>query len=136
MREAMGGSLLMYMVLPIIVLFICFIAFIMNYASAYRAANYVITQIENCQGQMNNCGSSKNKMTDIKTTIQTKYKYFDDFTVCYIVNGKDNYVYRVGLPVSFDVPLFGNVSPVSVMAETKTIVKVPQTSVGQFSKCK
>ena len=55
MREAIGSSWLIYLVIIFIMIYVFFIAFIMNYASAYRAANYVVTQIENCQGKMNDC---------------------------------------------------------------------------------
>ena len=80
----------------------------MNYASAYRAANYAITQIENCQGQMDNCGNVS--MASITKAIKEQYKYITengkDIETCYTVNGKNNnaYVYRVKLPVSFDIP--------------------------------
>ncbi len=140
MREAMGGSLMLYLVLPIIVLFICFIAFIMKYASAYRAANYAITQIENCQGQMDKCNGVT--MVTITEDIKGLYKYITKnnkpIETCYIPNGKNNnaYVYRVKLPVTFEFPAIGEVTPWSVIAETKTMVNVPPSSVAQFPKCK
>ena len=55
MREAIGSSWMIYMVMTFIMVYVFFISFIMNYAAAYRAANYVVTQIENCQGRMNEC---------------------------------------------------------------------------------
>ena len=66
MREAIGGALLYYIIIPIFIIFIVFIGFIMRYASAYRAANYIVTQIESCQGYGNcasnwNCGDLSNK---------------------------------------------------------------------------
>lgn len=135
MREAVGGSLLLYLIIPIIIVFIVFIGFIMNYASAYRAANYVITQIENCQGQMRDCSELK----DITETIRTKYSYVteDRKTIkpCYYVNGNDTYVFRVTLPVSFELPLIGNFNPMRVKAETKSISNVPTKSLADFSKC-
>ena len=136
MREAVGGSLLLYLIIPIIILFIVFIGFIMNYASAYRAANYVVTQIENCQGRMDDCGNvSMKKITD---TIREKYSYITkdrkNVEPCYIQNG-DSYVFRVNLPVSFDLPIIGNFNPVNVKAETKSINGVPSKSLAEFSKC-
>lgn len=137
MREAVGGSLLLYLVIPIIILFIVFIGFIMNYASAYRAANYVITQIENCQGQMTNCKD----MATITEEVKTQYSYFnkDNATImpCVIENGSGSkaYVFRVNLPVSFDLPIFGETRWMSVKAETKTINNVPSTYVSKFSRC-
>jgi hypothetical protein len=136
MREAVGGSLLLYLIIPIIILFIVFIGFIMNYASAYRAANYVITQIENCQGQMNNCGGVT--MESITENVRKNYGYISrnnaTITPCVVVNGTRSYVFRVELPVSFDLPMFGETKWMSVRAETKTINNVPDSSL-TFSRC-
>ena len=131
MREAVGGSLLFYLIIPIIVLFIFFIGFIMNYASAYRAANYVVTQIENCQGQLKNCGSVN--MTSITQNVKKEYGYVtpdrSNIKVCHKSNGKEGtYVFRVELPVSFELPIFGSLKPFTVKAETKTISNVPSSS--------
>ncbi len=137
MREALGGSLLLYLIIPIIVLFIFFIAFIMNYASAYRAANYVVTQIENCQGQMNNCGEIN--LQTITEQVKKQYKYITQngakIVPCYVENGTNSYVFRVSLPVSFDLPLLGNFAPARVKVETKTITNVPAKSLTEFSQC-
>ena len=137
MREAVGGSLLLYLIIPIIILFIVFIGFIMNYASAYRAANYVITQIENCQGQMNNCGDVD--LDAITETVRTKYGYINrnkaKIVPCYINNGNNSYVFRVELPVAFDLPIFGTTTWMKVRAETKTINNVPAGYLNKFSRC-
>ncbi len=140
MREAVGGSLLLYLIIPIIVIFIVFIGFIMNYASAYRAANYVITQIENCQGQMSNCKT----MSKITEEVREKYIYKtrnnETIMPCVVDNGTDAsgrkaYVFRVSLPVSFDLPMFGEIRWMYVKAETKTINAVPTNYLNQFSLC-
>ena len=124
MREAIGGSLLLYLIIPIIILFIVFIGFIMNYASAYRAANYVVTQYENCQGKVGNCGNVTSD--SIKKDIANKYYYKGNYSVTCFSNGSNASVYRVTLPVEFELPLVGNFTPFKVVAETKTI---------QNSKC-
>ena len=140
MREAVGGSLLLYLIIPIIILFIVFIGFIMNYASAYRAANYVVTQIENCQGQMTSCKD----MATVTEEVRTKYTYINkdgaEIVPCWFENGKDAsnntaYIFRVTLPVSFDLPILGETRWMSVKAETKTIYNVPNTYLSKFSRC-
>lgn len=145
MREAVGGSLLLYLVIPIIIIFILFIGFIMNYAAAYRAANYVVTQIENCQGQMSNCGSLNADWKDtLYQTIKSKYSYIEpnqsSISPCYIVNGvngsSSSYVFRIELPISFEIPLIGVLKPMVVKAETKSINGVPAKYLAEFSKCK
>ncbi len=137
MREAIGGSMMLYFILPIIVLIVVFITFIINYASAYRAANYVVTQIENCQGQMNNCGEIN--LQTITEQVKKQYKYITQngkkIVPCYIDNGNNSYVFRVDLPVSFDLPLLGNFAPARVKVETKTITNVPAKSLTEFSQC-
>ena len=138
MREAVGGSLLLYLIIPIIILFICFIGFIMNYASAYRSANYIVSQIENCQGQFNDCAGMD--MDQVFDDIQQKYSYVipkkvsrNDLIPCYFKNGI-NTVFRVSLPVSFDLPIAGTVNFMYVKAETKSIPKVPDKSLALFKK--
>ena len=137
MREAVGGSLLLYLIIPIIIIFIVFIGFIMNYASAYRAANYMITQIENCQGRFDDCGGVDMKL--IKSVLKTDYAYIassvDEIRPCYIENN-DSYVFRVNLPVSFDIPLVGASAITSVKAETKSIPNVPKKALDNFTVCK
>ena len=136
MREAIGSTWIIYLGITFILIYVFFAGFIMNYASAYRAANYVVTQIENCQGRMDDCGNvSMKKITD---TIREKYSYITkdrkNVEPCYIQNG-DSYVFRVNLPVSFDLPIIGNFNPVNVKAETKSINGVPSKSLAEFSKC-
>ena len=137
MREAVGGSLLLYLFIPIIILIIFFVAFIMNYASAYRAANYVVTQIENCQGRMTKeCKDFKTIYNEVKDN----YHYISPdkkISPCYISNGSDSYVFRVSLPVSFDMPMLGNISWFMVTAETKSIQSLPSKYLNDFGgKCK
>lgn len=132
MREAVGGSLLLYIIIPIIILFIVFIGFVMRYASTYRAANYVVTQIENCQGKMDNCGDID--MEGITATIKSDYGYITPNVapniggvvtpICISNNkedGRTGVVYRVELPVEFDLPFFGSIRWMVVKVETKTI---------------
>ena len=131
MREAVGGSLLLYIIIPIIILIIIFIGFIMNYASTYRAANYVTTQIESCNADMNKCQHSS--IDKIKQEINDKYGYNGNFDVCCIDNDKGS-VYRTSLNVEFELPLIGEFSPFNVKTETKTIYNVSCAS-RSFNKC-
>ena len=121
MREAIGGSLLYYIIIPIIFLFIVFTAFIMNYASAYRASNYVISQIETCDADMNNCNHSN--LDSIKEYVKNKFHYnseINGMNFCYIQNNKGT-IYRVNMGVFFDLPLFGRIGVYNVVSESKTI---------------
>ena len=121
MREAIGGSLLIYLIIPIIVIFIFFIGFIMKYASAYRAANYIVSQYENCSGQVGNCGTIDDD--SIYAYVSKKYYYDGKITKQCLANGKDSSVVRFALPVEFYLPVLGKINTFNVVAETKTIHK-------------
>ena len=117
MREAVGGALLYYIIIPIFIIFIVFIGFIMRYASAYRAANYIVTQIESCQGY-GDCSSDWDP-----AVVSSKYHYKGNVTVsCSTVKGASNsVVYDVSLDVEFDLPIVGKFTPFKVKAETKSM---------------
>ena len=118
MREATGGSLLLYLIIPIIIIFIAFIGFIMNYASAYRSANYVVTQLETCHGNLDLCDHTSRDL--IKEYIKNKYHYLDDVDISCNNNSKGK-VCQVALKVSFEFPIIGGVNIYTVKAETKTM---------------
>lgn len=122
MREAIGSSWIIYIAVIFIMIYIFFVGFVMNYAAAYRAANYVVSQIENCQGKMNDCNGVT--MTTITNTVRTKYSYVtpnrSPISPTCFANG-NGVIYRVELPVEFDLPLLGGLRWMIVKAETKTI---------------
>lgn len=121
MREAIGSSWLFYLLIIFLLIYVFFMAFVMNYASAYRAANYVVTQIEVCQGE-SDCGG--NDFDNWVKNIREKYHYVGSknggLKICCMANGNGS-VYRVKLPVDFEVPFLGAIDPVNIKAETKTI---------------
>ena len=136
MREAIGSSWLVYLLVIFLLIYIFFMGFVMNYASAYRAANYVVSQIENCQGR-NEVGCSGGDFKSIQADIRAKYHYTGSkgggMSVCCIENGTGS-VYRVILPVDFDVPLLGTINWLKVKAETKTVLNY-SCSDSKISKC-
>ena len=129
MREAIGSSWLIYIAITFILIYVFFVGFVMNYASAYRASNYVISQIENCQGQLYNCGGSTDVMKTVTEHVRKQYGYLtpdrapntsERINPTCIANGT-GVIYRIELPVQFDVPLLGGLRWMTVKAETKTI---------------
>ena len=126
MREAIGGSLLFYMIIPMIFLFVAFIGFIMNYASIYRAGNYIITEIETCDANLDDCRhiSSKDAM---ESFVRNKYGYLGPITYSCTDNDKGS-VYGVSLGISIELPLLGKVpsngSLFRIVSESKTIYNV------------
>ena len=134
MREAFGGSMLLYILIPVMFIFIFFIAFIMNYASAYRASNYIVTQIETCDADLANCAHSS--FNAAKSYVKSRYHYNGDIDFCSKPNAKGT-LYRVTLYVSFDVPLIGdNLIKYPVRSETKTLYNVTSaTGISNVSEC-
>ena len=119
MREAMGSSWLLYIAFTIIFLFVFFIAFVMNYASAYRAGNFIVTQIEACEGRMNECASSS--FSTLSTEVKEKYHYTSEIEYRCENVGNRGVVYKVTLKVAFELPFLGQIGIYNVHTETKTI---------------
>lgn len=126
MREAIGGSLLFYMIIPMIFLFVAFIGFIMNYASIYRAGNYIITEIETCDANLDDCRHIESKNT-MESIVRSKYAYHGPITYSCTDNDKGS-VYRVSLGISIELPLLGKVPSngdlFRIVSESKTIYNV------------
>ncbi len=126
MREAIGGSLLLYMLIPIIFLFVAFVAFIMNYASIYRAGNYIITEIETCDANFDDCRHIGSKDA-VESNVRKKYGYDGPITYSCTDNDKGS-VYRVSLGITIELPLVGKVPSngnlFSIVSESKTIYNV------------
>ena len=123
MREANGGAMLFYIFIPVIILFIVFVAFVMNYAAAYRAANYVVTAIESCQAEDSTGNCAHTSRGQIAADIKSKYHYLDE--VEYICKGNSRgAVYQVSLNVTMELPIVGKVGVFKVKAETKTMYGV------------
>lgn len=122
MREAVGGSLLFYIMLIFLVIYIFFIGVIMNYAATYRASNYVLTRLEETEGMV-----AKGTKNDTNTsTLYGQLKamhYNNDLVVCCKEN-KQGAVYKITTNVAFKVPLIGVDLKLYVNNETKTIYGV------------
>lgn len=123
MREAVGGSLLFYIIIGFLFIFIVFIALIMNYAAAYRASNYVVTMIERTEGEVQ-IGSS-NSIAGDKTLYGAlmERKYYNSLDVSCSENS-NGAIYKVITTVPFEVPLIGAKPKITIQNETKTLYKV------------
>ena len=124
MREATGGALLIYLlIIPALFLFVGFMGFIMNYASAYRAANYVVTQIETCDGTLES-SCKHNNLSNIQSVLKGKYGYYGPVSIACKPMG-DGAMYTVSLEINLELPLVGKVpsegSGFKIVSETKTL---------------
>ncbi len=123
MREAVGGSLLFYIIIGIIFVFIVFIGFIMSYAASYRASNYVLTMIERTEG--NALIGNESDQADVDTLYGQlrARKYYNKLDVCCTEND-NGAVYRIKTYVPFQLPLIDVTMNLEIANETKTIYGV------------
>lgn len=115
MREAVGGTLLFYFILGFLAIYIFFIGVIMNYAATYRASNYVVTALEETEGDVS------------KTTLVEELKsrhYYNGLTISCNTNLNGDAVYKVVTYVNFDIPLIDISIPLRIENETKAIYDV------------
>ena len=127
MREAVGGSLLFYIIIGIIFVFIVFIGFIMSYAASYRASNYVLTMLERTEGEVAIGNPSDQADADTLYGMLKSRKYFNDLDVCCVENS-NGAVYRIKTYVPFRLPLINVNMNLEISNETKTIYGVRCTS--------
>ena len=123
MREAVGGSMLFYIMIGFIFIFIVFIAIIMNYAAAYRASNYAITMIERTEGNVSVGNSSDSAGSN---TIVGKLKarnYYNTLKITCSENS-NGAIYKVVTTVPFKLPLVEVELNLAIKNETKTIYNV------------
>ena len=90
MREATGGSLLLYLVIFFVGVIILFFASIMSYAKAYRVKNRIINIVEETDCSLNfNNTVKENIITAIDTDLQTVGYNYSNAKQCNF-NNKDN----------------------------------------------
>ena len=116
MREAVGGSILFYIILIFIFIYIVFIGVIMNYAATYRATNYVVNSIEQTEGNVT--------YAELKNNLKN-HNYYNGLKVTCSTIKKENRtvgsVYKVETYVDFEIPLIGVNWVLSIRNDTKTI---------------
>ena len=121
MREAIGGSILFYIILGFLGVFVVFIALIMNYASAYRTSNYVVNMIEQTEGEIPFRGDGKNELGIVDYLKRNGYNNKLSITCNDNSNGA---VYHVRTYINFEIPLFGVDLNIPINNDTKTVFNV------------
>ena len=121
MRESIGGTVLFFIILGFLALFIIFIAMIMNYASAYRTSNYVVNMIEQTEGRVaynNNGGESL-----VDYLARNRYHNGLDVT-CSDIEGQNASVFHVTTYIYFELPMIGLNLEIPIKNDTKAIYNV------------
>ncbi len=127
MREAVGGSILFYIILGFIGVFIVFIAIVLNYASAYRTNNYVVNMIEQYEGTYDFGRSGDENDEETLVGYLKRNKYYNGLKVtCDNVGGINprGAVFNVTTYINFYIPLIEVGFPIAIKNDTKTIYGV------------
>ncbi len=128
MREAVGGSILFYIILGFLAVYIVFIGVIMNYAATYRASNYVLTKIEQTEAKIEVGNQSDTKDENTLNGILKTMNYHNKLDVCcQDVGQTGNSIYKIKTYVNFEVPLLGTNLKLQIRNDTKTIYGVSCT---------
>ena len=129
MREAMGGALLIKLVMFFIVIYVCFLSIAINYSITFRVKNQIINLIEEYEGYNNAKDSISEYVNSIGYYREGSLKIGNDDSNCikgYCIqeiaakSGNGKY-YKVTTYVSFDFPIIGNILQFPVSGETKII---------------
>ncbi len=137
MRDAVGGSLLLNVVVIFVSVIILFFAGIMAYSKAYKSKNRIIEVIERygkydsdvadiLNGDLRTFGYRSATPTQIRqkcgTNNENTYAYF--YCVYYDEDSaKEGYSYNVVTYIHFDFPLIGGLLEIPVRGETKILGK-------------
>ncbi len=115
MRESIGGTMLFWIVLFFMSIFITFMASVIRYARVYKIKNSVINYIERAEGV-----STVEELEDVLTELG--YPADGKYLICKYnpVQSKGGYYY-LKLYATFEVPIVGWALDVAVKGETSQI---------------
>ncbi len=126
MREAIGGALLIKLVMFFIVIYVCFLAIAINYSITFRVKNQIINLIEEYEGYdlakthieeyIANVGYYRASVGNVSIDDTCDNGY----CIKELTSDRGKY-YRVTTYVSFDFPIIGRVTNFPVSGETKII---------------
>lgn len=126
MREAIGGTMLMNIVIVFLVVYIMFMAVVINYGRVFRAKNALVTFIEAEEGfKAGGTRSVREKATELG--------YNGDIHVCY-TEGNNTKYFSILLYINFDLPLVSSDVRIPINGETSGIRNVADNVEG-ISMC-
>lgn len=112
MREAVGGTLLIKIVLVFLAIYIGFMAIVIGYGKIFRIKNTLINKIEQNEGY-----KTISEIEDVARELG----YFGALRACNTKVGEKGYYYSIKIYVSFSLPLVNNTLKIPVTGETRTI---------------
>ncbi len=132
MREAVGGSMLFYIILIFIFIYIVFIGLIMNYAATYRASNYVISTLEEYEGSVATDATSSSMLCN---GLRSR-NYHNKVYISCNQNTNGDAIYQVRTFVSFELPLIGVDLDLAIKNETKALYGEACTIDDEIEACR
>ncbi len=129
MREAIGGTLLMYIIIFFLFIYIAFMAIVINYGRVFRVKNALVSYIETNEGYDENA-------KDGLTKTARSMGYVGSVRGCYEITNNNNYYYSIKLSVSFQLPLLKNAIDIPITGQTSAVRKVKgKNQVNGIEKC-
>ena len=130
MREAIGGTMLMYMVLFFLIIYIFFMAVVINYGRVFRAKNALVSYIED------NEGFKDGDLSDFLIKANNVGYTSGAIDVCYSQPNpsNDTKYFSVRLYISFQLPLVINAIIIPITGETIGVRNV-EDNVNGIIKC-
>lgn len=111
MRESVGGTLLLQIVLVFLTVYIGFMAIVINYGKVFRIKNRIINRIEQNEGYANCTGID---------SVMKEAGYLGNYNVSYTTTSKGA-IYSVTIYITFEVPIIGRKVGLPVKGETRLI---------------
>lgn len=111
MRESVGGTLLLQIVLVFLTVYIGFMAIVINYGRVFRYKNAIINAIEQNEGY--------GLCTDISTMVK-RLGYNGDYVISATMTEKGA-IYSVKVYIDFQVPLVRTKLSIPISGETRLV---------------
>lgn len=126
MREAVGGAILIKLVMFFIVIYVCFLGVAINYSITFRVKNQIINLIEAYEGYnlakphieeyISSVGYYRTSVGSVSIDASCDHGY----CIQELTSARGKY-YKVTTYVSFDFPIIGEITNFPVSGETKVI---------------
>lgn len=130
MREAVGGTMLMYIVFGFLLIYIFFMAVVINYGRVFRTKNALVSYIEVEEGFK----------TGIKDSLIAKARneqgYYDEIYACYVYDAtRDITYFTIELEIKFQLPMVSQSVKIPITGETAAIRNVNEPNKEGIHAC-
>lgn len=129
MREAIGGALLIKLVMVFVVIYVCFLAIAINYSITFRVKNQIINLLESyesyniaeehIENYIANVGYYRSTGT-FDVSKEDCINNISGYCIEELTSERGTY-YKVTTYVSFDFPIIGKITNFPVSGETRVI---------------